>query len=354
VPRGRDRDARAGRDRIKPITTAHQLAANRANARKSTGPRTAAGKARSRGNARRHGFAARALGARGADPAFGRIVAALCAADGDPLLREQAVIIADAQLQIQRIRMARVTLGDDPAGGANGIAEIMSLDRYERRALSRRRRAIARYGAILELAQRQAQGRGQARGIAVLRAALCNLQRGLAERSQSSVRADSARMESPRVPHAMQREAVHRRCGTPVVQKRRRNRGPGSAAHHFVLRRARDTGSGEITVLRAALCNLQRGLAERSQSSARSSPRARRSLLRPRPSKRASTPVFDGLCGETAAPTAQQTRVGEGDSPRSMNLQSPPHPTEYAESSTTRSEERRVGKECRSRWSPYH
>ena len=27
---------------------------------------------------------------------------------------------------------------------------------------------------------------------------------------------------------------------------------------------------------------------------------------------------------------------------------------EDMESSTTRSEERRVGKECRSRWSPYH
>ena len=33
----------------------------------------------------------------------------------------------------------------------------------------------------------------------------------------------------------------------------------------------------------------------------------------------------------------------------------PPHaPPEYADRNTLRSEERRVGKECRSRWSPYH
>ena len=30
------------------------------------------------------------------------------------------------------------------------------------------------------------------------------------------------------------------------------------------------------------------------------------------------------------------------------------HPSEYKFNTTTRSEERRVGKECRSRWSPYH
>jgi hypothetical protein len=39
------------------LATEKQMAANRRNAAKSTGPRTAAGKARSRMNAHRHGFA---------------------------------------------------------------------------------------------------------------------------------------------------------------------------------------------------------------------------------------------------------------------------------------------------------
>jgi len=127
------------------------MAANRKNAQKSTGPRTAAGKARSRRNACRHGFAARALAAKSADGQVDRIVQALCREGCDPRLREQAVIIADAQRVICRIRMARAARGDGLAGDAGMIARTLILDRYERRALLRRRRAVARYRAIVEL-----------------------------------------------------------------------------------------------------------------------------------------------------------------------------------------------------------
>src|SRR5215207_6541888 len=46
--------------------------------------------------------------------------------------------------------------------------------------------------------------------------------------------------QEPRVPHAVQRAAVHRRCATPVSSLAN-DRGPGSAARHLVLRCARDT-----------------------------------------------------------------------------------------------------------------
>ncbi len=69
------------------------------------------------------------------------------------MLREQAWIIADAQLLIRRIRMARLERGDEHAGDPTTSAAAARLDRYERRALSRRRRAIARYDAIVALAR---------------------------------------------------------------------------------------------------------------------------------------------------------------------------------------------------------
>ena len=51
------------------MTTQKQLRANRANAGKSTGPRTEAGKAHSRLNSRKHGLTARLLVIGDEDPA---------------------------------------------------------------------------------------------------------------------------------------------------------------------------------------------------------------------------------------------------------------------------------------------
>ena len=41
-------------------------------------------------------------------------------------------------------------------------------------------------------------------------------------------------------------------------------------------------------------------------------------------------------------------------SPRILELREKIHNEEYLNNAIQRSEERRVGKECRSRWSPYH
>jgi hypothetical protein len=51
------------------MATANQIAANRVNAQRSTGPRTAAGKAAAAGNARKHGMLAKEVLAMGEDRA---------------------------------------------------------------------------------------------------------------------------------------------------------------------------------------------------------------------------------------------------------------------------------------------
>jgi hypothetical protein len=77
------------------MTSAAQVAANRRNGRKSRGPRTGAGKLRASRNALRHGLA----GVSRLNPAYfpqiERIAKAYCEGDTDPLLLEQALIIAE-------------------------------------------------------------------------------------------------------------------------------------------------------------------------------------------------------------------------------------------------------------------
>ena len=92
------------------MTSSKKVAANRANGRRSRGPRTGAGKARASRNARRHGLAA----FNNQDPATSgqikQMVDAICQGDDDPLLRERAVAIAEAQLWLSCIRTEKVAV----------------------------------------------------------------------------------------------------------------------------------------------------------------------------------------------------------------------------------------------------
>ena len=92
------------------MTSAKKVAANRINGRKSRGPRTGAGKARASRNARRHGLAA----FNNKDPAMAgevrQMVDAICQGDDGPLLREQALAIAESQLWLDCIKAEKLAL----------------------------------------------------------------------------------------------------------------------------------------------------------------------------------------------------------------------------------------------------
>ena len=137
-----------------------QIAANRRNSQRSTGPRTAVGKARVRRNALRHGLAATIL----RDPALkvevDQLAAVICGKGADPAKREQALIVAESEALLSRIRAARVDLIEQMSPTLPGqeadasqltlpnpgqlLTQLLRLERYESAALSRRTRAAAR------------------------------------------------------------------------------------------------------------------------------------------------------------------------------------------------------------------
>ena len=124
------------------MATDKQIAANRANAKRSTGPKTAAGRAISRNNAYRHGLSLQldALTSAKADA----IAQALVAEQTNENLLKSASSFAQAQLQILRIRSVRVELlskAELNDSGTQALRRIVALDRYERYSLTKRRRA---------------------------------------------------------------------------------------------------------------------------------------------------------------------------------------------------------------------
>jgi hypothetical protein len=133
------------------LATEKQIAANRANAQKSTGPKTAAGKLKSSRNAYRHGLSCPFRFDPSFDPLFSTKADAISRGLMGEGEREYNLRLATefvlAQLELQRTRSTRTGLMEtfDPNRPDVGVLlRLAALDRYERYAHTKRRRASAK------------------------------------------------------------------------------------------------------------------------------------------------------------------------------------------------------------------
>jgi hypothetical protein len=127
------------------LATEKQIAANRANARRSTGPKSAVGKVVSSRNAYRHGLTCPlSLGVGTA----AKLEAIAHAVTGEAAGEEQLISAAEfarAHLELLRIHATRAEmLTAIERDSTQQLRPLVALDRYERYAHTRRRRASAK------------------------------------------------------------------------------------------------------------------------------------------------------------------------------------------------------------------
>ena len=126
------------------MATEKQIAANRANARRSTGPKTRAGKMASSRNAFRHGLSLPLPLDTATSAKADAITRVLLRDQADAEALMAATEWAQAQLELLRIRKVRAELMAtvDPASeGHQPLRRVAALDRYEHIAHTKRRRA---------------------------------------------------------------------------------------------------------------------------------------------------------------------------------------------------------------------
>jgi hypothetical protein len=173
------------------MASERQIAANRRNARKSTGPRSGAGRKRASRNAYRHGLTSSITSTAAYAKQLAKLVREIAGDTEDAIVLERARTIAQAELDLARVRRAKVALierasafgeldppqltvtqmirlpnafdrrrlivskpidssammpSQEPDRSAEGIRrvlpELRKLDRYERRAAAQRDRAV--------------------------------------------------------------------------------------------------------------------------------------------------------------------------------------------------------------------
>jgi hypothetical protein len=152
------------------VTSERKVASNRANSRASTGPKSPPGRARSARNALRHGLNLPVH----SDPVFSEEVEELAALIAglhrSEEIRESARRVAEAEIDVRRVREARrqllagpdleLTSAQAPPGYFTSIllknaARLRALDRYERRARCRRKLAIRAFEQKMFIVKKQ-------------------------------------------------------------------------------------------------------------------------------------------------------------------------------------------------------
>ena len=131
------------------MATDKQIAANRANSKRSTGPKTAAGRLKSSRNAYRHGLAC-SLRLDAASTVKAATMARILTGErADEMELLAATEVAQAQLELLQIRALRAQIMSEVdlvACDPKKLARLAALDRYERFAHTRRRRASYKLG----------------------------------------------------------------------------------------------------------------------------------------------------------------------------------------------------------------
>jgi hypothetical protein len=145
------------------MTSLKKIRANHLNARASTGPKSVRGRVRAAQNARQHGLSVSLT----SDPALSHQVRLLAhEISGEcEAIDERSIRVAEAQIDLVRVRLAKQAVLEQlneiwaetrEARSANSeeqlsdtdrlMKQLLRIDRYERRALSRRRKAIRSLG----------------------------------------------------------------------------------------------------------------------------------------------------------------------------------------------------------------
>jgi hypothetical protein len=92
------------------MASERQIAANRRNARKSTGPRSGAGMKRASRNAYRHGLTLSITSTAAFAKQLDKLVREIAGDTKDAIMLERARAIAQAELDLARVRQAKVAL----------------------------------------------------------------------------------------------------------------------------------------------------------------------------------------------------------------------------------------------------
>jgi paraquat-inducible protein B len=125
------------------MATVKQIEANRKNATRSTGPRTAVGKSKSSRNALRHGLSLPLI----MDAAIKADLEELARllANEDTNSMAAALHAAAAHLQrVQKIRRDMLTKMDLATATPKDLQRLLAIDRHETRARTRRHRACSK------------------------------------------------------------------------------------------------------------------------------------------------------------------------------------------------------------------